>query len=97
LHLYSVEIDFARLGKARTEVMQELRDQGVGSQVLYIPVYLQPWYRRTFGYAPGKCPNTEAFYARALSLPLYPSMTDQDAQKVIDSVRVLGGMLAATK
>ena len=92
LHLYTVQIDFARLGKTRTEVMQELRDQGVGSQVLYIPVYLQPWYRRTFGYAPGKCPNAEAFYARALSLPLYPSMTHQDVQKVIDSVRLLDGM-----
>ena len=91
LHLYSVEIDFARLGKARTEVMQELRHQGVGSQVLYIPVYLQPWYRRTFGYAPGKCPNAEAFYTRALSLPLYSSMTKRDVQKVIDSVWGLAG------
>ena len=86
LHLYTVQIDFPRLGKTRTEVMQELRDQGVGSQVLYIPVYLQPWYRRTFGYAPGKCPNAEAFYARALSLPLYPSMTDADSELVIRAV-----------
>lgn len=97
LHLYTVQIDFARLGKTRTEVMQELRDQGVGSQVLYIPVYLQPWYRRTFAYAPGKCPNAEAFYTRALSLPLYPSMTDQDVKKVIDSVRNLGGLPASAK
>jgi dTDP-4-amino-4,6-dideoxygalactose transaminase len=97
LHLYTVQIDFARLGKTRTEVMQELRDQGVGSQVLYIPVYLQPWYRRAFGYAPGKCPNAEAFYARALSLPLYPSMTDQEVQRVIGSVRDLGGIPAAVK
>jgi len=89
LHLYTVQIDFARLGKTRAEVMQELRDQGVGSQVLYIPVYLQPWYRRTFGYESGKCPNAEAFYARALSLPLYSSMTDQDVQKVISAVSKL--------
>jgi perosamine synthetase len=86
LHLYTVQIDFPRLGKTRTEVMQELREQGVGTQVLYIPVYLQPWYRRTFGYAPGKCPNAEQFYARSLSLPLYPAMSDVDVQKVIESV-----------
>lgn len=86
LHLYTAQIDFARLGKTRTAVMQELREQGVGSQVLYIPVYLQPWYRRTFGYAPGKCPNAEAFYSRALSLPLYPSMTDADSEFVIRAV-----------
>lgn len=97
LHLYTVRLDFAKLGKTRTEVMQELRGKGVGSQVLYIPVYLQPWYRRTFGYASGKCPNAEAFYARTLSLPLYPSMTDQDVQKVIDSVRDLSGLPAAVK
>jgi perosamine synthetase len=97
LHLYTVQIDFARLGKTRTEVMQQLRGKGVGSQVLYIPVYLQPWYRRTFGYAPGKCPNAEAFYAHALSLPLYPSMSDQDVQKVIASVCSLVGAPRATK
>jgi dTDP-4-amino-4,6-dideoxygalactose transaminase len=87
LHLYTVQIDFPRLGKTRTEVMQELREQGVGTQVLYIPVYLQPWYRRTYGYASGKCPNAEHFYARALSLPLYPAMSDADVEKVIQAVK----------
>ena len=89
LHLCTVQIDFPRLGKTRTEVMQELREQGVGTQVLYIPVYLQPWYRRTYGYASGKCPNAERFYARALTLPLFPAMTDADVQKVIHSVLAL--------
>lgn len=87
LHLYTVSIDFPRLGKTRTEVMQELREKGVGTQVLYIPVYLQPWYRRTYGYGPGKCPHAEDFYARALSLPLYPSMSDSDVEKVIQTVK----------
>jgi len=89
LHLYTVQIDFPRLGKTRTEVMQELREQGVGTQVLYIPVYLQPWYRRTFGYASRKCPNAEEFYIRALSLPLYPTMNDVDVEKVVASVKNL--------
>jgi dTDP-4-amino-4,6-dideoxygalactose transaminase len=89
LHLYTVQIDFPRLVKTRTEVMQELRDKGVGTQVLYIPVYLQPWYRRTYGYAPGKCPNAEEFYARALSLPLFPAINDADVQKVIHAVLAL--------
>ena len=89
LHRYTVQIDFPRLGKTRTEVMQELREKGVGTQVLYIPVYLQPWYRRTYGYTSGKCPNAEEFYARALSLPLFPAMNDADVQKVIDAVAKL--------
>ncbi len=88
-HLYTVQIDFAALGRTRTQVMVELREAGVGTQVLYIPVYLQPWYRRTYGYAAGKCPVAEAFYRRALSLPLYPGMTDADIAKVIGAVRAL--------
>jgi dTDP-4-amino-4,6-dideoxygalactose transaminase len=89
LHLYTIQIDFPCLGKTRPEVMQELREQGVGTQVLYIPVYLQPWYRRTYGYTSGKCPNAEHFYAHALSLPLYPTMNDVEVEKVVASVKNL--------
>jgi len=85
-HLYTVQMDFASLGCTRTQAMAELRAAGVGTQVLYIPVYLQPWYRRTYGYAPGKCPVAEAFYSRALSLPLFPGMTDDDVASVIAAV-----------
>lgn len=86
LHLYTVKIDFDRLGKTRTEFMSQLRHQGIGSQVLYIPVYLQPWYRRAFGYLSGKCPNAERFYAQALSLPLSAGMSDEDVERVIAAV-----------
>jgi len=88
-HLYTVQIDFEQLGKTRSKVMQELREQGVGTQVLYIPVYLQPWYRQTFGYQAGKCPNAEAYYAKALSLPMYPALTDADVAQVIEAVKIL--------
>lgn len=88
-HLYTVQLDFTALGKTRTQVIAELRAAGVGSQVLYIPVHLQPWYRKTFGYGPGKCPQAEAFYARALSLPLYPEMSHSDVTRVIAAVRAL--------
>ena len=88
-HLYSVQIDFEALGKNRTEVMTELRTQGVGTQVLYIPVNLQPWYRETYGYEVDKCPNAEAYYSRSLSLPLYPKMTNADVAKVIHVVAEL--------
>lgn len=85
-HLYTVQIDFAALGKTRTKVMGELREKGVGAQVLYIPVHLQPWYRKRYGYGAGKCPVAEAYYPRALSLPLYAAMSDGDVQSVIDAV-----------
>lgn len=88
-HLYTVQIDFGALERNRSDVMAELRAASVGTQVLYIPVHLQPWYRRTFGYGPGKCPRAEAFYARALSLPLYPNMRDTDVERVIAALHAL--------
>ena len=88
-HLYTVQIDFEALGHSRSDVMLKLRELGVGSQVLYIPVYLQPYYQEQFGYKPGKCPNAEAYYEQALSLPLFPKMSDADVEHVIHSVKQL--------
>lgn len=88
-HLYVAQLDFKALGKTRTEVMAELHTKGIGTQVHYIPVHLQPWYQRAHGYRQGKCPVAEAYYARALSLPLFPSMTDADVQQVIAAVKAL--------
>ncbi len=88
-HLYSVRIDFPALSKTRTQVMAELREKSIGSQVLYIPVHLQPFYRNTYGYQKGKCHEAEKFYAETLSLPLYPLMTDDDVDRVVSAVREL--------
>ena len=86
-HLYVAQINFPNIGKTRAQVMAELKERGVGTQVHYIPVHLQPYYREKYGYAEGKCPHAEAYYEKALSLPLYPSMTDEDVQTVIQAVR----------
>lgn len=88
-HLYTVLIDFPAIAKTRTETMAELRTKGVGTQVLYIPVHLQPYYRQTFGYDHGKCPVAEAQYAQSLSLPLYPTLTGADVDRVISTVKSL--------
>jgi len=88
-HLYTVLIDFPTLGLSRSEVMNSLRNDGVGSQVLYIPVYLQPWYRTHYDYREGKCPQAERFYGKALSLPLFPDLSDEQLETVIRAVRSL--------
>jgi len=90
-HLYVVRIDFASLGKTRSQVMAELRALGIGTQVHYIPVHLQPFYRNTYGYGPGKCPRAEAYYEECLSLPLYPSMSDGDVDRVVSAVSAVVG------
>jgi dTDP-4-amino-4,6-dideoxygalactose transaminase len=95
-HLYTLQIDFGALGKTRTRTMDELRQSGVNTQVLYIPVHLQPWYRGTYGYGPGKCPVAENFYKHALSLPLYPAMSDAEVERVVSAVCSLAQAPAAT-
>ncbi|MDA0768343.1 MAG: DegT/DnrJ/EryC1/StrS family aminotransferase, partial [Verrucomicrobia bacterium] len=90
-HLYTVQIAFQVIGKTRTEVMAALRESGVGTQVLYIPVHLQPWYRENHGFALGRFPVAESFYGQALSLPLYPGMSDEDVDTVVAAVRDVVG------
>jgi UDP-4-amino-4,6-dideoxy-N-acetyl-beta-L-altrosamine transaminase len=89
-HLYVARFDFRKLGKSRVEVMATLKAKGIGTQVHYIPVHLMPFYRDTYGFRPGDFPLAEAFYESALSLPLYPKMSDADADYVIAAVRNLG-------
>jgi dTDP-4-amino-4,6-dideoxygalactose transaminase len=82
-HLFALHVDFQALGKPRRCVVEELRGLGVGTQVHYFPVPLQPYYRRRFGFAPGAFPCAERHYQQALSIPLYPAMSDEDAARVI--------------
>ena len=89
-HLFTARIDFEALGQTRAEVMAALAAKGVGSQVHYIPVTRQPWYRATYDTRPDAFPQAEAYYAQALSLPLYAAMTDDDVAQVTAAVRGLG-------
>lgn len=87
LHLYAVLIDFKALGLDRATVVQRLRDQGVGAQVHYIPVHRQPYYRRRYGEL--NLPGADAYYARELSLPLYPDMSDNDVDRVVEALAAI--------
>jgi len=87
-HLYVTCMDFKAIGRTRGEVMLHLRAQGVGSQVHYIPVPFQPYYKAR-GLAEGHWPNAEAYYEQALTIPLYYGMSDDDVEKVIGAVSAL--------
>ena len=89
LHLMVALIDFEAAGKGRRQVMEELRARGVGTQVHYIPVHTQPYYRARYGEQ--HLPGAAAWYARCLSLPLYPGMAEADVDRVVDTLaEVLG-------
>ena len=90
LHLMVALIDFEALGQTRRDVVDALRARGVGTQVHYIPVHRQPYYRERYGAL--ELPGAEAWYARCLSLPLYPGMSDADVDRVTDA---LGDVIGA--
>jgi UDP-4-amino-4,6-dideoxy-N-acetyl-beta-L-altrosamine transaminase len=78
-HLYVIRYE------KRRELYDELRKRDIFAQVHYIPVHLQPYYRR-LGWKKGDFPQAEHYYDRCLSLPMYPSLTDGQQQYVIDNV-----------
>ena len=83
-HLSVALIDFVALGTSRTEVMNKLRGKGIGTQVHYIPVHAQPYYRER--YETPVLPGAESYYARCLSLPLFPSMEEGDVDRVVEAL-----------
>jgi UDP-4-amino-4,6-dideoxy-N-acetyl-beta-L-altrosamine transaminase len=84
LHLLTVLIDFEAAGTTRRAVVEALKARGVGSQVHYIPVHGQPYYQARYG-ALG-LPGADAWYARCLTLPLYPGMADGDVDRVVEAL-----------
>ncbi|RAK57272.1 UDP-4-amino-4,6-dideoxy-N-acetyl-beta-L-altrosamine transaminase [Phenylobacterium deserti] len=90
LHLLTVLIDFEAVGATRLEVVERLKAQGIGSQVHYIPVHRQPYYRARYGEL--ELPGADAWYARCLSLPLYPGMGDDDVARVVDALKASLGL-----
>ncbi|MFA6583404.1 MAG: UDP-4-amino-4,6-dideoxy-N-acetyl-beta-L-altrosamine transaminase [Elusimicrobiaceae bacterium] len=87
-HLYVTRIDFGALGINRADFINALiAKYKIGTQVHYIPVHTQPYYRENFGCKDGDLPDTENYYQCALSLPLYPKMTDAEVRHVIEHVK----------
>jgi dTDP-4-amino-4,6-dideoxygalactose transaminase len=81
LHLYILDIDFTKLRISRNQLMQKLREKGIGSQVHYIPIPMQPYYR-DLGFEPSDYPNAMSFYNSALSIPIFPKLKKRSVKKI---------------
>ena len=83
-HLNVVLIDFLAAGVSRSAVIRTLAEKGIGSQIHYFPVHRQPYYRRLYGDQ--HLPGAESYHERALSLPLYVGLTQDDVTRVVDEL-----------
>lgn len=73
LHIFVLSIDFTKLNISRNQLMQKLREKGIGSQVHYIPIPMQPYYK-DLGFEPSDYPNAMNYYNSALSIPIFPKL-----------------------
>jgi UDP-4-amino-4,6-dideoxy-N-acetyl-beta-L-altrosamine transaminase len=84
-HLYPVEIDEAMTAVTRAHVFRSMREAGIGVNVHYIPIHTQPYYAR-LGFKRGDFPASERYYSRAISLPLFPTMTQLQQDQVVEAL-----------
>src|SRR3989344_4312388 len=82
-HIYPIQLK----KMDRRKVFEALQKKGIGAQVHYMPLHLHPFYKNKFGYKKGDFPLAEKYYKRAISLPLFPKMTNKDIQYVINSIK----------
>ncbi len=81
-HLFPIWVDAAR----RDDSIADLQERGIGVTVNYRAIHLMRYYAKRYGYLPGSLPAAESIGARTLSLPLFPDMTDEQVERVIDTV-----------
>jgi len=89
-HLYMIRLNLAEIRSTRREVFDSLRAQGIGVNVHYIPVHLQPDYQK-LGFSAGMYPEAESYYEEAITLPMFPAMTDADVGRVREALALATG------
>ncbi len=86
-HLYVLRVDTATLRIGRDQVIEELKARGIGTSVHFIPLHLHSLYQKRLGYRPGDFPQAENHFQHAISLPIFPGMTEGEVDRVIGALR----------
>jgi dTDP-4-amino-4,6-dideoxygalactose transaminase len=90
-HLYVIRLALDGLRIDRGQVIEGLKELGIGTSVHFIPLHLHPYYRRQWGYRPEDCPVATAEYERVISLPLWPGMSGDDIDRVVSGLEAILG------
>ena len=90
-HLYVIRLALGGLRIDRGQVIEGLKELGIGTSVHFIPLHLHPYYRRQWGYRPEDCPVATAEYERVISLPLWPGMSGDDIDRVVSGLEAILG------
>jgi dTDP-4-amino-4,6-dideoxygalactose transaminase len=85
LHLYVIRLQRDRIARPHRQVFELLRESGIGVNLHYIPVHLQPWYAQ-LGFKQGDFPEAERYYSEAISLPMFPLLTESQQDHVVDAL-----------
>jgi UDP-4-amino-4,6-dideoxy-N-acetyl-beta-L-altrosamine transaminase len=88
LHLYVIRLQLEKLSKTHCQVFEALREQGIGVNLHYIPVHIQPYYQH-MGFKEGDFEQAEQYYAEAISLPLYHALTETEQDLVVQSLKLV--------
>ena len=80
-----IRLDIARIASSHRQVFEFLRERGIGINLHYIPVHTQPYYQQ-MGFRSGDFPEAEAYYQEAISLPLFPTMTEAQQEEVVSAL-----------
>ena len=91
-HLYVIRLRLDRLTLDRAQFIEEMKKAGVGVSVHWMPLHLHPYYRDTYGYRSEDLPQAAALYPEIISLPLYPDLTEADADHVCGTIRDIVGL-----
>ena len=84
----SIRVNLEEINGDRGDIINDLKALNIGTSVHFIPIHLHPYYQKALGLKPGDFPLAEAFYQREISLPLYPTMTERDADDVLEALSV---------
>jgi len=87
-HLYVIRLRLDRCKMSHVESFRALRAAGIGVNLHYIPVYLQPYYRN-LGFEPGHCPEAESYYSEAISLPMFAGLTEDQQAEVVEALSLI--------